>query len=73
MATQQELIDTVYHEFVQDVNSMKIKGDEPVVQVVGKLTRSLKKICNGHGGTVMTVNGKKYTQSELQEGGKNNE
>lgn len=67
--TEQELLDKVYEEFTLTVEALKIKADTPAVQVVGELTRALKRVVNQNGATVITINGKKYTAEEADEAG----
>lgn len=65
--SNQELLDTIYEEFTLTVQALKIRGDAPAVQVVGDLTRALKRVVNQHGATAITIDGKKYTNDELEE------
>jgi len=67
MATQQQLLDTVYQDFCNEVENLKIKADMPAVQVVGELTRALKRVVNNHGATAMTIDGVGYTKNQLDQ------
>lgn len=65
MASQQELLDSVYQDFVKEIDNLNIKSWETPVEVTGKLIRALKRVTNSYGGTAMVIDGKKYTKNQL--------
>lgn len=54
------LPDTIYEEWCDETEALKIKADMPAVAVVGELTRALKRIIREHGGTAFIENGVHY-------------
>jgi hypothetical protein len=54
------LPDEIYDRFIREIDSLKIKADTPAVQVVGELTRALKRIVIRHGGTAIIIDGIHY-------------
>lgn len=67
MASQQELLDEIYTQFCNQVEVLKISADMPAVQVVGELTRTLKRVVVELGGTDYIENGVKYTKAQVEE------
>lgn len=67
MSKQQELLDKIYDDFTQEVVDLEIAASASAVDVVGQLTRALKRVVNNHGATVITIEGKKLTQKQFTE------
>lgn len=65
MSNQQELLDKIYDDFTQEVVDLEIAASASAVDVVGQLTRALKRVVNNHGATVITIEGKKLTQKQF--------
>lgn len=53
------LPDKIYEEFIKETEGL-IRGDMTAVQVVGEMTRALKRVTNKNGGTAITIDGVKY-------------
>lgn len=52
--------DIIYDEWIKETDALGIKADTPAVQVVGELTRTLKRVVIKHGGTSIVINGIHY-------------
>lgn len=52
--------DKIYEEWIRETDAIGIKADTPAVQVVGELTRALKRVVMNNGGTAITINGVRY-------------
>lgn len=52
--------DQIYEEWLQEVDALHISADMSAVQVVGELTRALKRVTNHNGGTAYIIDGKRY-------------
>lgn len=54
------LADDIYDDFSKEVEALKLRGDMSAVEVIGELTRALKRVTNRHGGTAYIENGVHY-------------
>lgn len=52
--------DEIYDDWIKETDALKLKADTPAVQVVGELTRALKRVAIRHGGTAITIDGVRY-------------
>lgn len=50
------IADKIYEEYIRETNGL-ISIDMSPAQIVGELTRALKRVINNNGGTAITVDG----------------